>query len=171
MSIVLTGFNRAHLALLCLTLLRCDSAQTANPKFLSSDNDAATPEGLVVFVRPQGDLTVRVEVADDPTERKQGLMHRQSLDEFAGMIFVFPDEAIRSFWMKNTYIPLDMIFVDASAKIVGIVPRAEPQTTAPRTVSQPAQFVIEVNGGFTEAYQIDTNTRLRFENIPTSTKF
>lgn len=93
-------------------------------------------------------LDIAVEIASNDEDRARGLMFRRHLDPMAGMIFVFPDEAPRGFWMVNTYIPLDMLFARADGTIVGIVENAEPLTSTSRPSHAPAKFVLEVNGGF-----------------------
>ncbi len=93
-------------------------------------------------------LNIAVEIASNDEDRARGLMFRRHLDPMAGMIFVFPDEAPRGFWMVNTFIPLDMLFARADGTIVGIVENAEPLTSTSRAVPAPAKFVLEVNGGF-----------------------
>ena len=80
-------------------------------------------------------------------------MYRESLPEDSGMLFVFGDEAVRSFWMKNTLIPLDMIFIDSNRRIVHIEENTQPCESDPCSIysSQlPAMYVIEVNAGFSE---------------------
>jgi uncharacterized membrane protein (UPF0127 family) len=109
---------------------------------------------------------VRVEIARTPTEQARGLMDRASLDADAGMLFLFADTAERSFWMKSTLIPLDMIFVDEGGTIVGIVERAEPRTLTPRTVGKPSRYVLEVNGGWAASHGVRAGDRVRFENVP-----
>ena len=97
--------------------------------------------------------TVTAEVARTDGERAQGLMHRESIGEDAGMIFVFPDNALRSFWMQNTYIPLDIAFMDPSFKIVDIQ-QMDPMTTDPHDSRAPAMFALEVNQGWFEAHGV-----------------
>jgi uncharacterized membrane protein (UPF0127 family) len=120
-----------------------------------------------VVLRPEGrpDARVRVEVARTEQERETGLMFREHLDADAGMLFVFDDESIRAFWMKNTLIPLDMLFISADHHVVGIVANAEPQTETVRQVDKPAQFVLEVNGGFAAAHGIAEGTPVEMRDI------
>ncbi|MBI3180380.1 MAG: DUF192 domain-containing protein [Deltaproteobacteria bacterium] len=120
----------------------------------------------VSFRVPQGVVTVAVEVADTPSERTQGLMNRESLGEYNGMVFVFPREEEHVFWMRDTLIPLDMIFIDARLIVVGVVHEAEPLTDDPRTVGVPSRFVVEVNGGFAAEHGIATGVEVSMNGVP-----
>ena len=105
----------------------------------------------------------RVEIADDSSSREYGLMfHAKHLDEDAGMIFIFKAPEHQQFWMKNTIIPLDMIFADGNGKIIGIVSRAEPFSEAIDAVDGDTQYVLEVNGGFCERHRVEPGDVLRF---------
>jgi uncharacterized membrane protein (UPF0127 family) len=108
---------------------------------------------------------VRVEVADTIAQRETGLMYRSRLDEDAGMIFVFRDPERLSFWMKNTEIPLDMIFADEDGRIVGIVTNAAPYTLTPRAVDADSSYVLEVNGGFAARHHIARGDKLVFSGF------
>jgi uncharacterized membrane protein (UPF0127 family) len=120
-----------------------------------------------VVLRPEGrpEVRVRVELARTGQEHAQGLMFRESLDADAGMLFLYQDEGIRVFWMRNTLIPLDMIFISADLTVAGVVENAEPQTDTQRQVGKPAQYVLEVNGGFAAAHGITADTPVEFRNI------
>lgn len=109
---------------------------------------------------------VAVELARTQAERGRGLMHRSSLPEDRGMLFVFDEAEEQVFWMKNTLLPLDMIFIDDEGRIVGIVERAEPGSLAPRTVGVPSRYVLEVIGGWARARGVATGDRVRFEDVP-----
>ncbi|MGC1676190.1 MAG: DUF192 domain-containing protein [Candidatus Binataceae bacterium] len=125
----------------------------------------------VAIVAPGGKevARVRVEVADTASERETGLMYRSHLDEDAGMIFVFREPSRLSFWMKNTEIPLDMIFADADGKIVGIVANAAPYTLTPRAVDADASYVLEVNGGFAARHHVAAGDKLIFSGFTPQT--
>jgi uncharacterized membrane protein (UPF0127 family) len=105
---------------------------------------------------------VNVELALTPATRKQGLMYRNHLEESAGMLFVFPISERLTFWMKNTEIPLDMIFADSSDKVVGIVANAQPYSLRSLGPDANAQYVLEVNGGFCARHGIRIGDRMRF---------
>lgn len=106
-----------------------------------------------------------VEIADTPSKREMGLMYRKEMAADRGMIFIFPQESPQSFWMKNTPLPLDMIFINADKKIVGIVERTVPFSLDPRGVSAPSQFVLEINGGLAQKHGIRAGDSVGFEGI------
>lgn len=101
-----------------------------------------------------------IEVAMDMRSQIRGLMYRKSMPADQGMLFVFPDVAERSFWMKNTYIPLDMLFIDASGKIINIHENAVPEDLTPIYSSGPAKYVLEINGGESKKLGIRAGDRL-----------
>jgi uncharacterized membrane protein (UPF0127 family) len=94
-------------------------------------------------------VEVRVEIADEEAEQKRGLMERTALAEDAGMLFVFPGERPRSFWMRNTLIPLSIAYIDGDGGIVDIQDM-EPLDESPHPSAAPAQYALEVNQGFFE---------------------
>ena len=96
-----------------------------------------------------------VEVADDPTERAQGLMYRKELGDHAGMLFVYPDEQLRSFWMKNTPLPLSIAYLDATGKVVSVADMT-PMSTESVPSAGPALYALEVNRGWYEAHGVAT---------------
>jgi uncharacterized protein len=113
-----------------------------------------------------GTVTVEVEVADDLNKRTVGLMYRQELDAQRGMVFVFPRPDNHVFWMRNTYVPLDMIFINAASEVVGVVAHAEPLTETPRAIGVPSLFVLEVNAGFASRHQIGVGTKVIMTGVP-----
>ena len=98
---------------------------------------------LVVFGRD----TVRAEVANTAESRGRGLMYRDAVPDGTGMLFVFDREAERSFWMQNTYVALDVAFIDANFRIVDIQ-QMEPETTDIHDGARPAMFALEVRQGW-----------------------
>lgn len=116
----------------------------------------------VAIATDEGDVTFQAEIADTPDERQKGLMFREQMEDEHGMLFLFPDERQRSFWMKNTYIPLDMIFIRADRTILGIVENAEPRTMNSRSVPGASQFVLEINGGLAKQRGLAAGQEVRF---------
>jgi uncharacterized membrane protein (UPF0127 family) len=112
-----------------------------------------------VFQTAKGPVEVDLEVAENPEEIKQGLMNRTSLPPKTGMLFVFPDEAERGFWMRNTLIPLDMIFINAAGYIINIEHSATPKTDTLRASKGLAQYVVELPGDTAHAYAIKAGDR------------
>ncbi len=106
---------------------------------------------------------VEVEIADTTPSRTRGMMWRTTVPPGTGMLFIFPEEQVQKFWMRNTLVPLDMLFVDKSGQVVGIVAQAEPQTLDQRTVGRPSLYVLEVAGGWAEKTGIAPGTRVELK--------
>jgi uncharacterized membrane protein (UPF0127 family) len=120
---------------------------------------------VTIATKDGGELTFQVEVADTPAKRELGLQYRRDLPVDRGMIFLFPVESEHAFWMKNTPIPLDMIFIGRDRKIVGIVEQALPFSTDSRSVPGASQFVLEINGGLAKRYGIKAGDSVRFHGL------
>lgn len=115
------------------------------------------------IITDTSEILVEVEIADEPQERNTGLMFRESLDQNSGMFFVFEREDRLSFWMKNTLIPLDMLFIDENFEIVEIKEFVPPCLDDPCPnfpSSKPAKYVLEVNGGFVEKNNIKVSDKI-----------
>jgi uncharacterized membrane protein (UPF0127 family) len=104
-------------------------------------------------------LQVDLELARTPKEIEQGLMHRTHLAPNSGMLFWFEDEVERSFWMRNTLISLDMIFVNSAGRITNIEASVPPQNDTLRRSKEPVQYVVEVPGGTAAIYGIQAGDR------------
>ena len=106
------------------------------------------------------EVRVRVEIADDVLEQARGLMYRTALAENRGMLFVYPDEEKRSFWMRNTLIPLSIAFMDSEGRIVDIKDMKPLDDDPPHYVSaEPARYALEVNKGFFEERGVEVGDR------------
>src|SRR5262245_2522536 len=112
-----------------------------------------------------GTAEVALEVASTPEAQQRGLMYRQALADGHGMLFVFPIDADHSFWMKNTLIPLDMIFIAKDGRIVGIHPDATPLSTTPIAIGQPSRCVLEVPGGWAARRGIGVGQRVELRGV------
>jgi len=117
----------------------------------------------VHFSTPEGDIVVRSEVVQSPAAVQRGLMYRTHLPPDEGMLFLLGYENDHTFWMHNTLIPLDMIFIGKDMKVVGVVANAEPRTDKTRSVGKPSLYVLEVNGGWAAAHHVAAGTPARFE--------
>ncbi len=117
---------------------------------------AFTKQGELRFFDKNDNLlfAVDIEIADDDTRRTQGLMYRDSMAENHAMLFVLPDEREQSFWMKNTIMPLDIIYVNAKKQIVSTQKNAVPYSEDSIPSNGPARYVIEVNAGFCDRHLV-----------------
>ncbi len=106
-------------------------------------------------------LRFRVEVADDAAERAEGLMFRESMPRFDGMLFVYDRPQPVSFWMKNTLIPLDMLFFDATGRLVSVHENAVPGDLSAIPGGDAIQYVLEINGGAARSLDIAPGAELR----------
>ena len=124
----------------------------------SGESDIEIDLGVEIF-----DL----EIAKTPEEISEGLMYRRKLSENKGMIFIFEDEKKRSFWMKNTFIPLDMIFMDSTGKIVEIKENILPCETqiCKSYISLPAKYVIEINSGRSYDLGLEVENVIDLKNL------
>lgn len=121
------------------------------------------PMGRVRFPDAPSAPSVSVERAETDAMRARGLMYRTSLDADAGMLFSWHEEEERSFWMRNTCIPLDMLFIAGDGTIVGILEQVPTLNTLPRGVPCPAMYVLEVNAGWTRQHGVTPGQRIEIE--------
>lgn len=134
-------------ALIAFSSQACHAAREEISLTIKNDDGSGTPE-------------ISAEIANSASERQLGLMYRKELPETHGMLFVFPDDVPRAFWMKNTYVELDMVFIDSERKVVSIVERARPHTETPRKSLGPARYVLEIRGGLAAKWGIKPGSRL-----------
>ena len=121
----------------------------------------------LVFVSARGVTLARidVEIAERATDRMRGLMFREQMDENQGMLFVFPVEEPLSFWMKDTPLPLDIIFLGADRTIVTIRKNTVPFAETSVPSDRPAQYVVEVNAGFAARHRLAPGDRVFWQRI------
>ena len=127
-------------------------------------------EMVIRFPDSSGGPTLYAEVADTPAELSSGLMYRESLSDDQGMLFIFPGgDSEKSFWMKNTLIPLDMIFANSSLEIVSIQADVPPCVADPCPTydsGKPAKYVIETNAGYAATQGIEPGQAILLEPLP-----
>ena len=124
-----------------------------------------TKEGELSFFRQattEKITQIDIEIADTPAERTQGLMNRHSLPQNGGMLFIFDSAQLLSFWMKDTFISLDMVFVNDLKEIVSIAKHTTPLSEALISSQKPAMYVVEVNAGFCDTHGIKEGDRIDF---------
>ncbi len=121
-----------------------------------------------VILTPVGGLPARVAVEVVRKRRMilRGLMYRQHLPADRGMLFLMEREEIQTFWMKNTLIPLDMLFITSEMVVAGVIENTVPlQTRRKYSIDQPSRYVLEVNGGWSKAHGVGAGTRVELENV------
>lgn len=108
-----------------------------------------TEEGAGAFISASGDTVASfaLELAETTAETTQGMMFRRSVPEGTGMFFIMPEERYQSFWMRNTYVPLDIIYLSESGSVVSIQANAQPLNETPLPSEGPAKYVLEIAGG------------------------
>ena len=138
---------------LVVPALMASGAELERPPFETASVSLDRGDGTIV--------TFDVEIAQTPRQWSFGLMHVPSMPAGQGMLFIFPDMAPRSFWMKNTLIPLDMLFFDDKGALVSAVRNVPPHSLESRRSKGHARFVLELNGGTMDARGITDAARLR----------
>jgi uncharacterized membrane protein (UPF0127 family) len=128
-----------------------------------ADTDAVPPvlrHGSIAALEAKGAPVIDVEIADTPATEQRGLMFRTKLGAEQGMIFVWPKESIRTFWMHNTCLPLDMLFLALDGTVVGLLEQVPTLNDRPRQVRCPAAYVLEVNAGWSRRHGVKPGMKL-----------
>lgn len=122
-------------------------------------------EGELYITKPQGDTIQQldIEIADNSYEQETGLMYRKEMEEDRGMLFVYDKAAMHNFYMKNTYIPLDIIFFGSDSTAVSYKENAQPMDESLIPSGKPAQFILEINAGLVEKWNIELGDKIDFK--------
>jgi uncharacterized membrane protein (UPF0127 family) len=131
----------------------------------SGSEPATTPLPRVAITTGAGDASVEVEVVSSPAKVEKGLMFREYLGADAGMLFLMGKDYDWAFYMRNTLIPLDMIFITKDLTVAGVVANATPRTETLRQVGKPSRYVLEVNAGWATAHQVAEGAKVRFDGV------
>ena len=121
------------------------------------------PSGKITFLDAPGSPQVDVELARDDASRERGLMYRTNMPASHGMLFSWQDERVRSFWMRNTCIPLDMLYVTKEGIIAGILEQVPTMSDTPRSIQCPVAHVLELNAGWARAHGVAPGMKLKIE--------
>lgn len=147
-------------ALLMGLMTGCGSGLTTNPR-----EPQFTKQGELSFYRQataEKIVQIDIEIADTVAKRTQGLMYRRSLPADAGMLFIFDSSRPVSFWMKNTYISLDIVFANEAKQIVSIAKNTTPLSETFIPSGAPAMYVVEVNAGFCDTHGVNVGDSMDF---------
>lgn len=138
------------------------------------ENTTSTEGKVVLSFKKEGALTIKkaesdsiiktldIEIADNDYETETGLMYRTSLETNHGMLFIFPAEEFRKFYMKNTKIPLDIIYISNDLKIVSFQKNAKPMDETSLPSEAPAKYVLEINGGLSDEWLLEIGDKVNF---------
>lgn len=157
----LTVFSIISLGILSILNTSCKEEQkTVKPIVISFEK-----EGELSLRKANSDsliTTLNIEIADDEYQTQTGLMYRDHMDKKQGMLFIFPDERPRSFYMKNTQIPLDIIYINSNKKVVSIQKNAKPFDETSLPSKGPTKYVLEINGGLSDTWNIEPGDYVDF---------
>jgi hypothetical protein len=124
-----------------------------------------TKEGILNLKKSNTDSIIKtldIEFAEDEYETQTGLMYRTKLGTNQGMLFIFPNTQMRSFYMKNTKIPLDIIYIDEELHIVSFQKNAKPFDETSLPSEAPAKYVLEINAGLSDEWQLEIGDKIDF---------
>ncbi|WP_373057049.1 DUF192 domain-containing protein [Zunongwangia sp. H14] len=132
---------------------------------IETDPVEFTKEAELYLINAEGDTLKKldIEIADNDYERETGLMYRTEMEEDQGMLFVYDNASMHYFYMKNTYIPLDLIFYGADSTAVSFQQNAEPMDESLLPSGEPAQFILEINAGLVEEWNIEIGDTFSME--------
>lgn len=160
-DVISRAFVACVVALMIFQLTACQSS--ANKDNGTRVEIPFRTDGTLDILRnDQPYLKLSIEIADTDSARVRGMMQRSSFPEMSGMLFIFPNEEPRSFWMANTPLALDIIFVDSDSQIVDIHRYTRPLSPENVVSQKPARFVLEVPAGFADRFGVVESDRLRW---------
>ena len=160
------GVIHQHLYGLISFLFICLSCQEKQKSTVNLIDVTFRKEGVLQIYKSTNDSLITsfdIELAEDDYETQTGLMHRGSMSRNQAMLFIFSDEKIRSFYMKNTLIPLDIIYLNALKQVINIKKNAIPLDEQSIPSIAPAQYVLEINGGLSDLLNIEKGDRISFQ--------
>jgi uncharacterized protein len=164
LSLLVLGISVFVLSYMCA----CEKEKHNTTSSISADSLNEVKfhrEGELAFISKESRKkikTIDIEIADTPEELEAGLMYRRTMADTEGMLFVFEKAKARLFWMKNTYLPLDMIFVDKDMKIVKIEKKKTPMSEKRIPTGKNMLYTVEVNAGFCDRYGINVGDYIQF---------
>lgn len=151
-------------ASLCV-LFTTSCKDTQKEKPVETATISFTKNGELNLIKKDTDSiykTLDIEIADDEYKTQTGLMYRDSMEDHQAMLFVFPDVQVRSFYMKNTAFALDIVFIDSEKKIVSFQKDAKPYDTNSLPSGVPAQYVLEINAGLSNQWNIEVGDKIEW---------
>ncbi len=147
---------------LSLSLTSCHDAN--KEKSINTEPITFEKEGELYLIRPSGDTLKKldIEFAESDYEHQTGLMYRDGMEKDQGMLFVYENESQHSFYMKNTYFSLDIIYYDRDSSLVSIQQNALPRDETSLPSEGPAQYILEVNAGLSDELGLEKGDKISF---------
>lgn len=165
-SLYAAGCHQSNTSNTANTADTATAATTTEAATVTSNGTAFKKQGTLAFLGKSGADTLRkidIQLAQTDEQRADGLMYRKSMTDDQGMLFIFPDMEERAFWMKNTYISLDIIYIADNMEIVSIQKYATPLSEESLPSYKKAKYVLEVNGGFSDKYHIAYGDKIAYQ--------
>lgn len=157
--------KNSWVSILTILVLLVASCKEEAKKTIATQNIDFTKEGeLSIFKKSTDTLLTKlnIEIAETDYETQTGLMYRKGMEQNQGMLFIFPDEAMHSFYMKNTQFPLDIIYIDKDFKVASMQENAAPLNEGGLSSKVPIKYVLEVNGGYAERQGMSVGDSISF---------
>lgn len=142
------------------------SCKEESKKILTTAPITFTKEGSLDIYRDQTDsllIQLDIEIAETAYETQTGLMYRNSMEDGQGMLFIFPDVAYHSFYMKNTKFPLDIIYIDEQLKVASIIKNAQPLNESSLPSQVPVKYVLEVKAGLSDVWSLKVGDSITYQ--------
>ena len=154
-----------YVSILIIFLKGC--VDIKKPKIIIEQKVLFQKEATLDLLQSNGDLisTLNIEIANSPYERETGLMYRTSMEKNQGMLFVFDEESILTFYMKNTYMSLDLIFISEKKEIISIYKNAKPNDLSSISSKLPSKYVLEVIQGVSDNLNLKIGDRINYQLI------
>lgn len=156
---------RALFTILFISVLLLQSCKTESKKEIKTEAISFTKEGVLTILKQETDSILThldIEIAESEYETRTGLMYRESMQDNQGMLFIFSDVAMHSFYMKNTQIALDIIYIDENLKIASFQKDAQPFNETGLSSKVPVKYVLEINAGISERLGLDIGDTISF---------
>jgi uncharacterized membrane protein (UPF0127 family) len=142
---------------------------TKNPTVFTIEEQASLhfTQASATFRTARNTIPLTLEIADTQEQRLQGLQYRKTLEKNHGMLFLFEQEQDIAMWMANTFVPLDMLFLNRQGEVVGVIEHTTPESRTPLTIHRPSYAVLEMGAGFVQEHAIRLGDKLLYSAFTT----
>ena len=156
--------KRVCIGVCVISMLFACKGENSTGSSIASSEIPFTKEGELTLIKSDGKIIrkIDIEFAEDDYERETGLMHRSSMANHQGMLFIQDIEQIQNFYMKNTLIPLDLVYINSKKEIVSFAENAKPLDHTSLSSQVPAKYVLEINGGLAEEWVLEIGDKVEW---------